>query len=191
MNKKLLFFICVILFTNDVLAQDEKKFELRKSARLEAGFIFGKNSKDGNNFFPGGNFQYSYCIKTGHHIGIGLGLGLQFFKNEAFIPFHIDFIGLLNNKDNAPFTVFQLGYSIGISSKYPDLQDHKFRGGIHFLGGFGKKCMINDKFSAYTALAYNYQYASLQYTDELGEKQKEKIHNNMILLSIGLMLEQY
>jgi hypothetical protein len=174
-----------------IRAQEGKELKLDKCARMEAGFIFSINSTDTNRYSPGGQMQYSYCIKAHPRAGYGAGLGFNFFRDEIFIPFHIDFIGLLKEGKNGPFVTVQVGYSIGVSSRYINYQDQKFRGGMYFHGGFGNRFAVNDRFSAYVSLSYSHQSANLRYTTGSGHREKEKFNYNMVALSIGLMFEEY
>lgn len=183
----LLLFIC----SSNTYAQGENQLELDKCARLEGGFIMGGQIFNDNMIYnPGGSFQYSYCIKSGDKAGFGLGAGVQFFEEEAFIPFYLDFVGLLSKSQNSPFLTFQTGYAFGWSDKYKNIQNYTFNGGIYFSAGIGRRFKFNDTFSSYISLSYKHQFASLIYNASAIEDYYEKLNYDMIVISIGIMLEQ-
>ncbi len=186
----ILFFIPII-FSNQALAQEKSKLELDKCARLEGGFILGGQVFNDNLIYnPGASFQYSYCLKSGEKAGFGLGAGVLFFEEEAFIPFYADFVGLINKNQNTKFLTFQAGYAFGWSSRYKSFQDYSFKGGIYFSAGLGRKFRFSEKFSPYISIAYKHQFASLTYKASANEEYNEDLNFDMIVLSIGIMLEQ-
>jgi hypothetical protein len=139
---------------------------------------------------PGGSFQYSYSLKSGSRSAFGLGVGVQFFEDEAFIPFYFDFLGFLSKSQNSPFLTFQTGYSAAWSNKYKNIRDYYFKGGIYYSAGFGRKFNFNDAFSSYIAISYKHQFASLTYSASAVDDYYEKLNYDMIVISIGIMLEQ-
>jgi len=181
-----LFLIC----SSGMSGQESDRLELEKCARLEAGFIMGAQVLNDNLIYsPGGSFQYSYCLKSGEKAGFGLGAGVQFFGEEAFVPFFFDFVGLFRKSQNTSFLTFQAGYALGWSSKYKNYQDYSFGGGIHIGAGLGRKFSFNDSFSFYAQLAYKHQFASLDYSAN-GTDYYEKLNYDLLVISIGIMLEQ-
>jgi hypothetical protein len=186
-----IFIILLFFFGSNIFSQQKKQLELDKCARLEGGLIIGGQILNDNLIYnPGGSFQYSYCIKSGNNVGFGLGAGIQFFEEEAFIPFYFDFIGMLNKHQNAPFLEFQAGYAMAWSNKYKNVRDYAFTGGIYFSTGIGRKFKFNDTFSSYISLSYKHQFASLTYTAFTINEYYEKLNYDMLVLSIGIMLEQ-
>ncbi len=180
-------FIC----STHTLAQSSEGFELTKCARLEGGFIMGGQVFNDNLIYnPGANFQYSYSLKSGEKAGFGLGAGLLYFDEEAFIPFYFDFIGLFNKNQNTLFLTFQAGYSFGWSARYKNFEDYSFDGGIYFSAGLGRKFKFSERFSPYISLAYKHQFASLTYEANSIDNYYEKLNYDMVVLSIGIMLEQ-
>jgi hypothetical protein len=183
--------LILFLFCSKIISgQENNKLPLEKCARLEAGFIMGALVLNDNLMYnPGGSFQYSYCLKSGDKAGFGLGAGVQFFEEETFVPFYFDFIGLFRKNPNTSFLTFQAGYALGWSSKYDNYQDYTFKGGIHIGAGLGHKFRFNDSFSFYAQLEYKHQFASLNYAAN-GTDYYEKLNYDMLIISIGIMLEQ-
>jgi hypothetical protein len=185
------FAVLILINYSNAYAQVENRLEIDKCARLEGGLILaGQVSNDNLIYNPGGNFQYSYCIKSGGNAGFGLGAGVQFFDEEAFIPFYIDFIELFNKSKNSPFLTFQGGYALGWSNLYKNIQRYSYNGGFCFSCGIGRKFRFNDTFSSYISFSYKHQFATLSYQTNAVESYREILNYDMLTLSIGIMLEQ-
>ena len=165
--------------------------DIEKCARLEAGFVTNYSSYiTGNKFNPGGSVHYSYCLKPNSYFGLGVGAGVHLFSDEGFIPFYFEGIFMLSKKRNAAYIDFQAGYAFGWSNKYVDYQYSEFNGG-YFLGtGIGKKIKINGNFSSYISLSYRNQFASLRYNDSNEEEHFDTFNYHMIVLNLGVILEQ-
>jgi hypothetical protein len=192
-SQKLIQFLLLSCLISTLEAQydDGQKMEIEKCARLESGFIFGNRIVNSEELYiPGGSIQYSYCLKSGDYLGIGLGVGVNLFKSEGLIPFYLDIIGMMKKDRNSPFVNLQTGYSFGWSNKFEDLQSPEFKGGFFIGIGLGKKFHIRDRFASYISLSYRHQLASVRYELEDQEEQKENINYNLLVFSIGVMLEQ-
>jgi len=187
----LLFFLNCIISTAEAKEGEIRKLEIEKCARLESGFVLGSRMvKSEDTFFPGGSLQYSYCLKSNRYLGFGLGAGVHLFKEAGFIPFYLDLIGMINKSRNSPFVNFQTGYAFGWSKEFDSFQEPEFTGGYLIGLGFGKKIHIRDRFASYLSLSYRYQLATLRYNSEDMEDHSIILNYNMLVLSIGLMLEQ-
>lgn len=165
--------------------------DIEKCARLEAGFVTSYSSYiNGNKFSPGGGVHYSYCLKPGSYFGFGIGAGVHLFSDEGFIPFYFDGICMLSKKGNASFIDMKAGYAFGWSNKYVDIQNFEFTGGLFLGTGIGKKIKLNENFSSYLSLSYRNQFASLRYNDSTEEEHFDRFNYHMIVLSLGIVLEQ-
>lgn len=189
--------LLIILFLGSVyrsakaLPTESGFFHIEKCARLEGGVVMAmKIENENQDYIPGGSLQYSYCLKLGHHLGLGIGAGVNLFMKEGFVPFYFDCIGLINQKRNSPFINVKAGYAFGWSNKYNNLENPEFSGGYCFGIGIGKKFHIRDKFATYISISYNHQLAELSYTTNNTQTYHENLNYPMLKLDIGLMLEQ-
>ena len=190
---KLSFFLLLNLFYGFAHAAFNKDSigDIEKCARLEAGFVNSYSSYiNGNKFNPGGSVHYSYCLKPNSYFGLGVGGGVHLFKDEGFIPFYFDGICMLSKRRNASFIDLKAGYAFGWSNKYLDYQNSEFTGGIFLGAGIGKKIKLNGSFSSYISLSYRNQFSSLCYQDDTEAEQFDRFNYHMIVLNLGIILEQ-
>lgn len=165
--------------------------DIEKCARLEAGFVTSYSSYiKGNKFNPGGGVHYSYCLKPSSFFGLGIGAGVHLFSDEGFIPFYFDGICMLSKKRKASFIDMKAGYAFGWSNKYVDYENSEFTGGLFLGTGIGKKIRLNGNFSSYLSLSYRNQFASLRYQDDAGAEQFDRFNYHIIVLNLGVILEQ-
>ncbi len=184
-------FVSTIFLKTNAKPDDTRVPEIEKCARLEGGFVIGSRfEKPDYTLKPGGILQYSYCLKSGQYLGFGLGAGVHFFKDEGFIPFYLDMIGLLKRNRNSPFVDLQVGYALGWNNAYNDFHNPEFRGGFLMGIGVGKKIRIDDRFAYYLSVSYKHQLASIRYDGEMQQEHFERLHYHLFIVSIGLMLEQ-
>ncbi len=168
-----------------------KTLVIEKCVRLEGSFIVGSKSISSNNtYLSGGGLQYSYCLKSGHYLGFGFGAGAHLFKDEGFIPFYLDIIGMINKKRYSPFLICQTGYAFGWSCEYDGYYNAEFNGGIYLGIELGKRFRLNDDFSSYFSLSYRRQFASIDYEIDTLEKCHDKLGYTFLTIGLGVILEQ-
>jgi hypothetical protein len=187
----ILCFFVTIFYSSCIIAQTTSEYNFEKCARLQISYLYSSIKFNGEKSAKsGGAVQYSSCLKINEHLGVGLGAGFQLFKDESFIPFFAEIL-LFPDKKHPGYFNFQAGYALGWSFHYSDYPDHHFRGGLHLCAGIGHKFRINDKFSFYLAGSYKNQFATLEYTTSEGDKKEDRLNYNMLIISLGVMLEQY
>ena len=184
-------FVSAMLLTIESMAQDNEKVELSRCSRFELGYIFGGMVYNDNFMYnPGVTISHTYDIKVNKKVGYGVGLGAQLFEDERFIPIYADFVGQFKKNNSSPYLNVQLGYSIGWNEKYERIENNKYRGGLMFASGVGKRFGISDKFSMLASFTYKHQVAQLKYVSFEGYTSKERLNYDFFILSIGIILEQ-
>jgi hypothetical protein len=172
-----------------VLSQEENCYKIEKCARLQGGLLIQFQDKD-NSDSPGMDFQYCYGIKTGKRFGVGFGGGFQYYKEESFVPIMLDLVWFFGQNPKHSFIYFNGGYSLGWSEEYEDYINSSFSGGPALGIGYGKMICIKEQYRFFINAGYHYQNAQLQYELEIDQTKYKSLHYHMIIINLGLMLEQ-
>lgn len=173
------------------MAQDEKRMELEKCVRLEGGFIRGGNlSSDIHKYDPGVSFQYSYCLKVSDRAALGLGGGILFLDEQGFTPFYLDFIVGPKKKKSSPFINLQAGYAFSWDNESKRNTDYSSNG-PSFGIAIGHKFKPNNRFAPYLSLGYRHQILLDNSSEDFIDATVNGFNYSMVLLNIGVMLQQY
>jgi len=156
--------------------------------KLDASYIFGGQVYNNNFIYnPGFSFHASYGFRINESVGIGLGTGYSFLKDEHFIPFFVEVAGSRNNKAGSPTVSMQVGYAHAWYTGDMPNTDYDFYGGIFIDAGLGRKIAINREFSLYFHWSYRHQFARMSYEVFGGQKYRESLNYDMLVISIGLI----
>jgi hypothetical protein len=127
--------------------------------RLDLAYIIGGQIYNDNFLYnPGFNLYGTYGLDIHERMSVGLGTGLQQFRNEKFIPVFIDITGRISKKNNTRLISLQGGYSFAWSESLKNLTDSKLNGGIYISAGFGRKFYLNKAFSIIAGISYRHQF---------------------------------
>lgn len=156
--------------------------------RIDASYIFGGQVYNNNFIYnPGFSFQASYGLRLSESVGIGVGTGYSFLKNEHFIPIFLEATGCRKNKASSPVVAMQVGYAHGWYTGNLADRDYDFHGGVFIDAGLGRKIQINTDYSLFFHWSYRHHFASMSYEIFGGMEYKESLNYDMLVISLGII----
>lgn len=193
---KSLFIFCFLCLSLPSFAQDEDDEDEEKDSKslnlhhtVEAGFsIGGQLSNDNFVYETGRLFQYTADVQASTRVFYGLGLGIEKFDTETFIPLTASFKGLLKKKDSTPFLTAQLGYAFASNNNVNDYAGYSYQGGLLFSPGFGYKLSVKDKFSILFSVNYKHQFATLKYETFDRQVFRDNLNFDLLSFRVGILL---
>jgi hypothetical protein len=185
--------LCIPAFAQDEDNEDEDKSKGRKSLNLhhtaEVGFsIGGQLSNDNFVYETGRLFQYTADVQVSARVYYGLGIGVEKFDTETFVPITASFKGLLKKKDSTPYLTAQLGYAFGSNSNVNDYAGYSYQGGLLFSPGFGYKLSVKDKYSILFSVNYKHQFATLKYETFDRQVFRDNLNFDLLSFRVGILL---
>jgi hypothetical protein len=181
----------MILLMSAAMSQEseEQDTTLDHFIRLDLSYIIGGQIYNDNFLYnPGFNIYGTYGLDIYERMSVGLGTGLQQFRNEKFIPVFIDITGRISKKKNTRLISLQGGYSFAWSESLKNLTDSKLNGGIYIGAGFGRKFYLNKAFSIIAGLSYRHQFAEIEYELFNLRNYMERINYDLLVISISFLL---
>ncbi len=180
-----------VLLSPRLEAQPDDDFTLTKCARLETGYLFGnqffKSQTPGDEGFQ---ISYSYGIKAGNHLGLGVGSSFMLFPKETFIPLYVDVMIFARPQKNTTFFNLRSGYALAWSSNYQQYESYSYKGGFHAAFGIGRRFRLNNRFCFALQALYSMQTTSVKYSIGASESIHENMFHHMLSVNLGIMLEQ-
>ena len=182
--------IFCFLFFNITNGQEETEIPINKCVRLEGGFVVTHQTGGSAGINLGGSANYSYCIRMGKHAGIGGGSAAIIFDRQVYLPLYLETVFIVNQKSHSPFVSLEGGYSLGWNNRYKDYLKYRSEGGIYYSAGIGWRFRIGDQFFFYSGISYRHQNSSFYYEQLSGATIHNTASYNLVVLNLGLMLEQ-
>lgn len=156
--------------------------------RLDLAYIFGGQIYNDNFLYnPGFNLFGIYGLDINERMSVGLGTGLQQFRNEKFIPVFIDIAGRISKSKNTRIISLQGGYAFAWSESLKNLTDSRLNGGIYIGAGFGRKFYLNETFSIIAGISYRHQFAEIEYEVFNLRNYSERINYDLMVIGIGFL----
>lgn len=116
------------------------------------------------------------------YIQLGVGVGLDAWRDRVFLPFYLDLRSNLLRKNNSPFFYFHSGYAYG----WLVSEIHGNFGGAYVGIGAGGKFRINSKMIIVMSAGWRFQ--QLRQPQELnGVATKATIDANFLSVRIGFL----
>jgi hypothetical protein len=191
LKRLLIAFSIMILLMSAALSQESEDPDttLDHFIRLDLAYIIGGQLYNDNFLYnPGFNIYGTYGLDIHKRMSVGLGTGLQQFRNEKFIPVFIDITGRISKKNNTRLISLQGGYSFAWSESLKNLTDSKLNGGIYIGAGFGRKFYLNKAFSIIASISYRHQFAEIEYEVFNLKNYRERINYDLLVISISFLL---
>jgi hypothetical protein len=189
---------CFLYLSLPAFAQDDddegedkdkgkKSFNLHHTA--EVGFSLGGQLSNDNFVYETGRlFQYTADVQVSARVYYGLGIGVEKFDTETFVPLTASFKGLLKKKDSTPYLTAQLGYAFGYNSNVNDYAGYSYQGGLLFSPGFGYKLSVKDKYSILFSVNYKHQFATLKYETFDRQVFRDNLNFDLLSFRVGILL---
>lgn len=156
---------------------------VRVYTRLDIAYIFGAQVYNDNFLYnPGFNFYGAYGIFISEKFSAGMGTGLQYFKNEKFIPVFIDLTGHISKKKNTRTLSLQCGYSVAWSNALRNFSNSRLNGGVYLNAGFGRQFYISEGFAIILHISYRHQFAEIEYEIFDQRTYRERINYDMLVI---------
>ena len=163
----ILILLIILVLNNTVSAQDpvsKQTFRYFNKTEIGAGIGLGKFKTDilSNGFQRTiKNDQLVISPQTingiiiSDRVGLGLGLGAEFWQKGMFYPVFAHFFYDFKPADNTPFAYINLGEAFGKRDSTYNYSSGK--GGLLFSIGFGYKMKIGKRFQFEYEIFYRYQ----------------------------------
>jgi len=161
---------------------------VRDYSRLDIAYIFGAQVYNDNFLYnPGFNLYGAYGIFISDKFSAGMGTGLQYFRNEKFIPVFIDLTGRISKKKNTRTLFLQCGYSFAWSNALRNFTNSWFNGGIYLNAGFGRQFYISEGIAITLHISYRHQFAEIEYEIFNQHNYRERINYDMLVIGSSFM----
>jgi hypothetical protein len=153
--KNLLLIVFALLATMQMTyAQDEinSKSNLSYVAQLQAGYL------SGNAFSQ--TFQIKNGVSFNNRFIASIGLGMERYFYQPYLPIVLDFRYNILKKNTTPFVSVSSGYLQSLPRNYGNIG---FRGGFTAGGKIGISHFITDHFGIETSIGYRYSDVKQNY----------------------------
>lgn len=155
--------------------------------RLDGAYVFGGQVyNDQFTYDPGISVQAIVGKMLSDHVGAGMGIGYQHFKDEGFAPLFLEALGIKKNKPTSPFVKMHLGYAPAINHEPLSMKGYSKKGGMYFDAGVGRRFLINQNLSVIFHVSYRHQFGEIEYTSTTGSIYSDDINYDMLVISVGV-----
>lgn len=157
------------------------------SGRQSPRWQFGMAREAVNSF----SFSVVNGYRFNHLVGVGVGLGLDAYREGAITPLFVRATGHLFNARFSPVYALDAGYGFysPVFNDQPGNDNsvaYRFRGGLMGNAAGGVQVFLGRDVALYTMLGYRMQQARFEYSSELlASREVEEILFRRLSLRIG------
>lgn len=184
------FVLLTIAFLYGFVAVGQEQSDSSRSFRLrpelQAGITAGGHLYNGRFVYRTGKaLQLSASAEVSERILLGLSAGIEKYESELFLPFAVNFTGLLSDKPSCAFLTAQLGYSAGINNKIYSYTNYDYKGGWMMSPGAGYQFGLKKGMAVLISAGYKHQFASISYTTLDNRVYQEADNFNLMYFRVG------
>lgn len=109
-------------------------------------------------------------------VNVGLGTGASMLmRQERFIPVFLSFVGFMKPDQASNYLLINVGTSAAWRSTSAEFSDYKFKGGMMFKAGFGRRFLVGNH-SILAGVALHHQWAKGTFANGFGLEYNENLN---------------